>query len=547
MLFLFLFLTFARSLRGAPLDAPSDDLLYDIVPRNISVQLDDRGVYDILVSCFATIFTCTWSAVHPNIPAPTDCWWTRYKRQVVTMVFALLAPEAMTAWALRQRLAARKIVEEYNQDIATEHDSTGSQLDSWIGYFLHILRSLFQDRPLPPLLKKGDIPRWTLTHGFLLQMGGFVLCEDGRPKQVLTHSARSSDEVNIIWNIQHGIIDAPDIPEEDIQDRSKGDAISKTLIILQTTWFVVKCITRWSTRLPVTELEVVTLGFALLNAITYALWWHKPQNLGRAVYLPRKPQLLSRKPRFARKRPRTQGDKPATEGQPLNSAPESQKAEGQKARPTQNQKSGIAPPKPTEEEKKEIGEQQIKEVPNMYYPAQKSWLRKTLQRDFKSHSSTFILVKLIPQRCATALIRPLIKIAEYGGFDIIYMDDIRVPMFLSGYVDDSEVFIPTAGIGTFFGSVHLVSSYFIQFSSIEEKWLWRACASIITVGPIALGLWRYFYFSKWELVLRTCTICAVPLYIISRVVLLIHSLIALRDLTPTALQAVEWTAFIPHL
>lgn len=48
---------------------------------------------------------------------------------------------------------------------------------------------------------------------------------------------------------------------------------------------MVQCIARWIERLPVTELEVLTLVFASLNIITYALWWDKPQSMNIAIYM----------------------------------------------------------------------------------------------------------------------------------------------------------------------------------------------------------------------------------------------------------------------
>ena len=113
-----------------------------------------------------------------------------------------------------------------------------------------------------------------------------MLCEDGMPIQTLGFESLTE-------KIGANIIKAPKITQAEIEDRSKGDVISKIIVILQTTWFISQCISRWSTRLPVTELEVVTLGFAMLNGITYALWWHKPQNAGVPVYLEAKAQSLS--------------------------------------------------------------------------------------------------------------------------------------------------------------------------------------------------------------------------------------------------------------
>jgi hypothetical protein len=66
-------------------------------------------------------------------------------------------------------------------------------------------------------------------------------------------------------------------------DKSKGDAISKGVVILQTGWFVMQCIARGVQGLPITELELVTVAFAALNFVIYLLWWDKPQNVQRGV------------------------------------------------------------------------------------------------------------------------------------------------------------------------------------------------------------------------------------------------------------------------
>ena len=63
-------------------------------------------------------------------------------------------------------------------------------------------------------------------------------------------------------------------------DRSKGDALSKGIAILQTGWFILQCIARKIQGLAVTELEVVTLAFAALNFAVYVFWWNKPLDVG---------------------------------------------------------------------------------------------------------------------------------------------------------------------------------------------------------------------------------------------------------------------------
>jgi len=83
--------------------------------------------------------------------------------------------------------------------------------------------------------------------------------------------------------IERPDFDLPDMTEEDIEDRSKGDILFKLIAILQTTWFIIQCIARGQQRLALTELELVTLALASLNAVTFAIWWNKPLGVQKPV------------------------------------------------------------------------------------------------------------------------------------------------------------------------------------------------------------------------------------------------------------------------
>ena len=78
--------------------------------------------------------------------------------------------------------------------------------------------------------------------------------------------------------------------EDEISDRSKGDALSKLIFLTQSTWFILQCLGRRIQGLDLTQLELTTLALASLNGITFALWWAKPlgaQAIVR-VYMKRK-------------------------------------------------------------------------------------------------------------------------------------------------------------------------------------------------------------------------------------------------------------------
>jgi hypothetical protein len=100
-------------------------------------------------------------------------------------------------------------------------------------------------------------------------MGGFMLYVNDEPYHTL-----SSD--NLAKMAQSGRIDLPKLSARQIRDRSKGNMISKGLVVLQVAWFVLQLISRKICHLETTQLEAGTLGFAVLSFIAYAAWWNKP-------------------------------------------------------------------------------------------------------------------------------------------------------------------------------------------------------------------------------------------------------------------------------
>jgi hypothetical protein len=67
-----------------------------------------RDLLNIIWSCFVTIFACTWTSVHPNIPALDDSFLLVISRRLSCMVWVVLAPEVVILWAIRQWYYARK-------------------------------------------------------------------------------------------------------------------------------------------------------------------------------------------------------------------------------------------------------------------------------------------------------------------------------------------------------------------------------------------------------------------------------------------------------
>ncbi|KAG2068119.1 hypothetical protein BDR04DRAFT_1129340 [Suillus decipiens] len=102
----------------------------------------------------------------------------------------------------------------------------------------------------------------------------FVLYVDGEPRATL-------EPEELLRFVRDRSVDMPVITEADIQDRSKGDVLSKYVAILQLVWFFIQVIARYAQNLPVTPLEIDTLGVTTLACISYGSWLKKLKDVGR--------------------------------------------------------------------------------------------------------------------------------------------------------------------------------------------------------------------------------------------------------------------------
>ncbi|KAG1809675.1 uncharacterized protein BJ212DRAFT_1279264 [Suillus subaureus] len=189
-----------------------------------------RTIWSIISTSVLTLFACIYTAIHPNIPSPKDSPLRILWRRFGIMIMALIVPELIVTWAMRQWCSARDVTRQFKES----------------GYYT-----------------------WTQTHSFFVLMGGFMLYVDGQPYRTLEPN-------HILKLIHEECIDVPILTAKRIHDKSKGNAISKGLVLLQVAWFIMQLITRAIYHLETTQLEVGTLAFAVLNFLTYAVWWNKP-------------------------------------------------------------------------------------------------------------------------------------------------------------------------------------------------------------------------------------------------------------------------------
>ena len=275
-----------------------------------------RGTMEILWSSLFTIFACTWTVQHPNVPEQRPAckpgwrgslkWYTKkFCTSAIWMVSTIIAPEVVIGQACYERLAAKKIL-----------------------------------RDLQSFASEDNVP-WTLTHSYYANMGGFVIqggvqeplqaaayipSEDVSPSRRSKRSSRSqtrpisgstspkdcnnvnrnplplvlnrdkteTSSYNLyhltgrqIWQLRNdGILPRLlNISETEMLDRSKSDVFVKTIALFQIFWATVQILVRAARNLVISQLELAVIAFATCAIIIYGIYWSKPKNVGAATII----------------------------------------------------------------------------------------------------------------------------------------------------------------------------------------------------------------------------------------------------------------------
>ncbi|KAG2356389.1 hypothetical protein BDR07DRAFT_1339852 [Suillus spraguei] len=257
-----------------------------------SSSFTTRTLWTIVSSSVLTLLACIYSAIHANIPSPMDSPNRILRRRLGIMMMALIAPELIVTWAMRQWISARQVTSQFKKSgyprislaqseekESESHEQNRSLLavlaeavlstPAFLRHFPETLVRSAERAVKDHFSEQSEDCTWTQTHSFFLLMGGFMLYVDEKPYHTLQPD-------QLLKLIRARCIDTPILTANQIHDRSKGNAISKGLVILQVAWFVMQLITRAIYHLETTQLEVGTLAFAVLNFLTYAVWWNKP-------------------------------------------------------------------------------------------------------------------------------------------------------------------------------------------------------------------------------------------------------------------------------
>ncbi|PPR02061.1 hypothetical protein CVT24_011160 [Panaeolus cyanescens] len=233
----------------------------EVAIPNVVIVDQGRTVYDILWACLLTIFSCTWIAIHPNVRGYKSSGWSKMIQRAELMGWAILAPEVMVMWAFRQWRGAKDI----QKRMKAKQDRLKARLH-------------------PEEQSAEEWVDWTITHSHFLQMGGYVFKTGSKVEYIDPCTPRGDAALDaLLLRLESA---------EEIMDRSKGDTLAKTFVVVQTFWFIIQCIVRGREGLVITELEITTLAHAAFNGLLYFFWWDKPLDIQCPVIV-RLPETVS--------------------------------------------------------------------------------------------------------------------------------------------------------------------------------------------------------------------------------------------------------------
>ena len=103
--------------------------------------------------------------------------------------------------------------------------------------------------------------------GIVIETGDYIAHTS--PLSITAEGARLLSFLNRLPHIQDG----------EVRDKSKADGLAKFLVVLQAGWMIIQCIARVQQALPVTLLEINTIGHVICAFALYLLWWNKPLDI----------------------------------------------------------------------------------------------------------------------------------------------------------------------------------------------------------------------------------------------------------------------------
>lgn len=123
---------------------------------------------------------------------------------------------------------------------------------------------------------------WTVAQCYFAVMGGICIQTNSEGIPSYDQLSLTAEGVRLLSFLGR----LPEIDENQIHDKSKADGLAKFLVVIQAGWMIIQTLARVQQKLPVTLLEINTMGHVICAFALYVLWWRKPLEIKDPTVIP---------------------------------------------------------------------------------------------------------------------------------------------------------------------------------------------------------------------------------------------------------------------
>lgn len=256
-----------------------------------------RGTLGIFWECLLIIILCTWTILHLNVPVirpePKSfirtCWrvFEDSVPKAKWMTVTFFVPEYILAKAFMEFLAARRANKNGVRIAPTKAQAHLANM----GYFVLDTENMVQntgDYSSHDTNQEGDPDNSDFNreewldkqHEFNNRIRSSIhrqICKSSPFKS--RYWALNVAQWHKISRSQPEFIDFPILSYSQLQQLGGQDALVRMLALVQILYLIAQLIIRQCQHLPISQLEITTLAFAVCSVFVYVLYWNRPQHV----------------------------------------------------------------------------------------------------------------------------------------------------------------------------------------------------------------------------------------------------------------------------
>ncbi|KAL8829672.1 MAG: hypothetical protein Q9191_001881 [Dirinaria sp. TL-2023a] len=426
------------------------------------LESSGRGSLGLIVTCLFTIFLCTWVVIHARVyRRPSH----RLLHKMALFIKAIIAPEFIAVEGLQEWSQSQRMV----KDCA---ELTGGRLKLIHAYYISMLALRYRT----------------------------------------PHGSRVIWPNQFTWMLQQGLVKWDDhaqwgLAEENIRDKSNADGATKLLALAQVSWFAAQSVMRSVHKLPLAQLESMTLSYIPLFAITYLFWWVKPKDVKTPSVVDLPDMLPEQKAIFDSMAVSNNFDD-----------------EGLKKQESLWTIWALTP---------RVFEKEA---------ADKEFLEAQQRRDMAFHDLRPILVR--QNEFGVRLKGRSSAVMVHDGKDV--QKETVVANWDPELYHSKTLWPITCLFGASFGALHLIAWY-TQFPTSTERWLWRG-AALASIASMLVFMQFKRVVVRWGGPLTLISLVSPVVYLLSRVVMIGGVIAAFRASDPaiydTYVVSTYWVHFL---